>query len=114
MADWTLLETRQVRIRFATDDDAEQLTRLARLDHRRPPRGPVLLAEVGRSVLAGLSVDDWHAVCDPRMPAVGELVLTLMEQAQELRRSAHRPELPRVWPRWADDELEALVPGGRD
>jgi hypothetical protein len=108
MADWTLLETRHLRIRFAGDDDAEALTRLAQLDRRRPPRGPVLVAEVGRNMLAALSVDDLHAVCDPLKPAVGELVLTLIEQAREIRRSeaGRRQWLPRVWPRWADDELE--------
>jgi hypothetical protein len=110
MADWTLLETRKLRIRFAGDDDAEALTRLGRLDHRRPPRGPVLLAEVGRSVLAALSLDDRHAVSDPRMPGVGDVVLTLMEQAREVRRTeaGRLQELPRVWPLWADDELEGL------
>jgi hypothetical protein len=108
MADLTLLETRKLRIRFATDDDVEALSRLARLDHRRPPRGPVLVAEVGRSVLAGLSLDDRHAVCDPRKPAIGDLVLMLIDQARELRHSRQRQELPRVWPHWADDELEAL------
>jgi CheY-like chemotaxis protein len=109
MADWKLLETRHLRIRFAADDDAEALTRLAQLDRRRPPRGPVLLAEVGRSMLAALSLDDLHAVCDPRMPAVGDMVMTLIEQAREIRRAeaGRRHELPRVWPRWADDELEA-------
>jgi hypothetical protein len=111
MADWTLLETRRLRIRFAGDGDTEALTRLAHLDRRRPPRGPVLVAEVGRRVRAALSVDDLHAVCDPRMPAVGDVVLTLIEQAGELRRTrrARRPELPTVWPRWADDELEAAL-----
>lgn len=109
MSDWKLLETRHLRIRFADDDDAEALTRLAQLDRRRPPRGPVLLAEVGRSMLAALSLDDLHAVCDPRKPAVGDMVMTLIEQAREIRRAeaGRRHELPRVWPRWADDELEA-------
>ena len=109
MADWNLLETRRLRVRFAGDDDAERLTRLAELDHRRPPRGPVLVAQVGRSVLAGLSVDDLHAVSDPRTPVAGDLVLTLIEQARDVRRAhaGHRDELPRVWPRWAEDELEA-------
>ena|SRR5690242_12990684 len=111
MTDWTLLETRHLRIRFAGDDDEEALSRLAHLDRRRPPRGPVLLAEVGRRTLAALSLDDLHAVCDPRRPGIGELVLTLLEQAREIRRdkAARRQELPRVWPRWADDELEAAV-----
>lgn len=109
MADWTLLETRHLRIRFAGDEDEEGLTRLAQLDCRRPPRGPVLLAEIGRSMLAALSLDDLHAVCDPRKPSAGDLVLTLLEQARQMRRERRgaRQELPRVWPRWADDELEA-------
>ena len=111
MADWTLLETRRLRIRVAGDDDLEALTRLAHLDRRRPPRGPVLVAEVGLRMRAALSVDDLHAVCDPRMPAVGDLVLTLIEQARDLRRARRRrrQELPTVWPRWADDELESAV-----
>jgi hypothetical protein len=111
MADWTLLETRRLRIRFAGDGDVEALTRLAHLDKRRPPRGPVLVAEVGRGMRAALSVDDLHAVCDPRMPAVGDLVLTLIEQAGPLRRArrSRREELPTVWPHWADDELEAAA-----
>jgi hypothetical protein len=109
MTGWKLLETRHLRIRFADDDDAAALTRLAQLDRRRPPRGPVLVAEVRRSMLAALSLDDLHAVCDPRKPGIGELVLTLIEHAREIRRAeAGRWQgLPRVWPRWADDELEA-------
>jgi|ERR687886_2100620 hypothetical protein len=108
MADWMLRETRHLRIRFADDDDAEALTRLAQLDRRRPPRGPVLVAEVRKRMLAALSLDDLHAVCNPRIPGVGELVLTLIEQARELRHAeaGRRQGLPRVWPRWADDELE--------
>jgi hypothetical protein len=112
MADWTLLETRRLRIRFAAEDgDAATLTRLAQRTHTRPPRGPVLVAEVGRRMLAALSLDDLHAVCDPRMPGVGELVLTLIDQARDLRRRerGRRHELPTVWPRWADDELEGAV-----
>ena len=60
-------------------------------------------------MLAALSLDDLHAVCDPRKPAVGDMVMTLIEQAREIRRAeaGRRHELPRVWPRWADDELEA-------
>ena len=109
MADWTLLETRRLRIRFAGDDDAEALTRLAQLDARRPPRGPILVAEVRRRMLAAVSLDDLHAVCDPRRPGIGDLVLTLLEHVRELRRAAagERQGFPRVWPRWADDELEA-------
>jgi hypothetical protein len=109
MAEWTFLETRRLRIRLAGDDDEAALIRLARLDHRRPPRGPVLVAEIGRAMPAAVSLDDGHAVCDPRKPTAGDLVLKLLAQARELRRAerGRRHELPTVWPRWPDDELEA-------
>jgi hypothetical protein len=100
---------------MAGEQDSDELTRLGQLDRRRPPHGPVLVAELGQRMLAALSLDDLHAVCDPRMPGVGELVLTLIEQARELRRAEAglRQRLPRVWPRWADDELEAAWEPGR-
>ena len=111
MAEWKLLQTRHLRVRFAGEDDEEALTRLAHLDRRRPPRGPVLIAEVRGNVVAALSLDDRQAVCDPRKPGVGELVLMLIEHAREIRRADALPRqlMPMVWPRWADDELEAAL-----
>src|SRR5690348_12820074 len=95
-----------LRIRFASDTDAEALIRLARLDRRRPPRGPVLVAEVGRSILAALSLDSHEAVSAPRRPN-GELVWILAQRAREVRRAVRgrTRDLPRVWP--ADEELLA-------
>jgi hypothetical protein len=95
-----------LRIRFADDADADALTRLARLAARRPPRGPVLVAEVGRSILAALSLDSHEAVSDPRKPT-GDLVWVLAERAREVRRAVRgrTRDLPRVWP--ADEELLA-------
>jgi hypothetical protein len=95
-----------LRIRFADNADADALTRLARLDSRRPPRGPVLVAEVGRSILAALSLDSHEAVSDPRKPT-GELVWELARHARDVRRTlrGRTRELPRVWP--AEDELLA-------
>jgi hypothetical protein len=95
-----------LRIRFAVEEDADALTRLARLDSSRPPRGPVLVAEVGRSIWAALSLDSQQAVSDPRKPT-GELVWVLAERAREVRRAARgrMGGLPRVWPA-ADDDLE--------
>jgi hypothetical protein len=98
-----------LRIRFAVDADAAELTRLARLDSSRPPRGPVLVAEVGRSIWAALSLDSQQAVSDPRKPT-GELVWILAERAHEVRRAegGRTWRLPRVWPS-ADDELGAAA-----
>jgi hypothetical protein len=95
-----------LRIRFASDADADALAHLARLDDRRPPRGPVLVAEVGRSILAALSLDSYESVSDPRKPT-GELVWMLAERARDVRRSlrGRTRDLPRVWP--PDDGLTA-------
>ena len=94
-----------LRIRFAVDADAAALTRLARLDSRRPPRGPVLVAEVGRNIWAALSLDSQQAVSDPRKPT-GDLVWILAQRAREVRRAmgGRTLGLPRVWPT-ADDDL---------
>jgi hypothetical protein len=96
-----------LRIRFADEADASALTRLARLDSSRPPRGAVLVAEVGRSIWAALSLDSQQAVSDPRKPT-GELVWVLSERAREVRRALGGGtwSLPRVWPSAADDDLE--------
>jgi hypothetical protein len=95
-----------LNIRFAVEEDADALTRLAHLDSRRPPRGPVLVAEVGRSIWAAISLDNSQAVSDPRKPT-GELVWTLAKRAREVRRAAKGSMdlLPRVWPSFPEDEL---------
>jgi hypothetical protein len=86
-------------LRYAGPDDAEALNRLADLDSSRPPRGVVLLAEVGEEMWAAVSLDDGHAVADPFRPSAG-LLLQLLDRARQLRRAErgrmHR--LPRVWP----------------
>ena len=86
-------------LRFAGPADAEAIDRLAQLDSRRAPRGPVLVAEVGGELWVALSLDDQHAVADPFRPT-GELVALLVARARQLRRASQgRTEtLPRVWP----------------
>jgi len=93
-------------IRYATPDDADALERLAHLDSSRPPRGVVLLAEVGGDLWAAVSVDDLHLVADPFRPS-GELAFLLAQRARDLRRSERgdrRRGLPRVWPSHRADE----------
>jgi hypothetical protein len=86
-------------LRFAGPADAEAIDRLAQLDSRRAPRGPVLVAEVAGELWAARSLDDQHAVADPFRPT-GELVALLAARARQIRRASRgRTEtLPRVWP----------------
>jgi hypothetical protein len=88
-----------VTIRYAAPEDGSALAGLAGLDSSRPPRGVVLIAEVGGEPWAAVSLDDHHAVADPFRPS-GELVWLLMERARQVRRAqwGDMQPLPRVWP----------------
>jgi hypothetical protein len=74
-------------LRYAGPDDAEALAELAELDSSRPPRGVVLVAEVGGELWAAVSLDDGHAVANPLRPS-GELTFSLLDRARRLRRAA--------------------------
>jgi hypothetical protein len=97
-----------LNIRYASEDDAAALERLARMDSRRPPRGLVIVAEVGGQLWAALSLDDYHAVADPRRPA-GDLIWTLSQRGRQLKRALRggMQLLPRVWPAQQTQGLEA-------
>jgi hypothetical protein len=90
---------RPLRTRYATPDDTAALEELAGLDSRRPPRGVVLLADVGGALWAAVSLDDGHLVADPFRPS-GEVAFLLAERARKLRRAerGRMGRLPRVWP----------------
>ena len=94
--------------RLAQPADEDALARLARRDAARPPRGLVLVAEAGPELLAAVSLDDGHAVADPRRPTA-ELLFLLLDHARRLRRAyrGRQEGLVRVWPRalGADSEL---------
>jgi hypothetical protein len=45
--------------------DRESIRRLAVLDQRPPPRGPVVLAEIGGQPIAAVGIADGHTVADP-------------------------------------------------
>jgi hypothetical protein len=87
-------------LRLAGPADADAIDRLAQLDSRRAPRGPVLVAEVGDELWAALSLDDQHVVADPFRPT-GELVALLAERGRQLHRASRgrTQTLPRVWPK---------------
>lgn len=77
-------------IRSAGPADAAAIARLAELDSQRAPAGNVLLAEVGRTLAAALSTDDFHAVADPFVPGGGDLILLLGDRARQLQRAERR------------------------
>lgn len=87
-----------VTIRHAGAADAEALAALAKLDSSRPPRGAVLVAEVGGELWAAVSLDDNHLVANPFRPT-GELAFRLLDRARELDRAARR-EAKRVAKQW--------------
>ena len=99
---------RRLTIRWATPDDAGPLARLAQLDESRPPRGVVLLAEVGQEheLWAAISLDDGHLIADP-FRLSGELAFDLAQRARRLKRAerGRMGLLPRVFPAGADDYL---------
>jgi len=99
-----------LNIRWATEDDADVLDRLALLDATRPPRGVVLIAEVGDEPWAAISLDDGHLIADPFKPS-GELAFTLAQRARALKRAerGRMDRLPRVFPRGAGGEAALLA-----
>jgi hypothetical protein len=101
---------RRLTTRWATPDDARPLVRLAQLDESRPPRGVVLLAEVGQEqeLWAAISLDDGHLIADPFRPS-GELAFDLAQRARTIKRAerGRMGRLPRVFPSGAHDPLMA-------
>jgi hypothetical protein len=70
-------------IRPARHDDQAALHRLAALDSRRAPRGPVLVAEADGQMQAALATTDGHVVANPFAPTAS-LVAMLRTRARTL------------------------------
>ena len=79
-------------IRSALPGDRHALERLADLDSRRLPDGPMLLAEVDGKPWAAVSLDGAIAVADPFQPSA-EVVALLRARVRQLR----GPEPRRLW-----------------
>jgi hypothetical protein len=64
-------------VRLAAGDDLADLQRLAELDSRRLPRGPLLVAERDGRIEAALSLSTGELVADPfrRTAELRELLL---------------------------------------
>jgi hypothetical protein len=73
-----------VTIRWALPADLSALERLAALDSKQLPAGPLLVAEVGEELWAAFSVLDGIAVADPFRPSA-DLVGLLSQRAAQIR-----------------------------
>ena len=97
-----------VNIHLATSDDAAAVARLAALDSKRLPTGPVLLAEVDGQACAALPLESGPALADPFRPTA-DLVVLLELRAAQLRDG---PGAPRRLGAFARRRL-AVVTGPR-
>jgi hypothetical protein len=83
-----------VTLRYARPDDEPELARLASLDERPVPTGPVLLAEVEGELRAALSLHDGATLANPFFPSAGLLHLLVARAAQ--LRGEQRTRAPRL------------------
>ena len=86
-----------VTIRWARPGDLEALERVAALDSKRLPAGPLLVALVDGRVWVAVSTSDGSAIADPFVPS-GDLVGLLRTRASQLRDSQPRVPVPRLQP----------------
>jgi hypothetical protein len=88
-----------ITVRFAYPDDTAALRRLATLDSKPVPAGPLLVAEVAGELWAAVSVtNEGPPIADP-FRYTAELVTLLRERAHRLARGPHRPPAPQRMPR---------------
>ena len=76
-----------VTIRHAGPADRAAVARLAAMEERRAPRGPVLVAEIGDDILAALPLDGTAPVADPLKRTAG-LIDLLELRSRQLERAA--------------------------
>jgi hypothetical protein len=86
-----------VTIRWATPADLPALERVAALDSKRLPAGPMLIASVDGEVWAALSTLDGAAVADPFRRS-GDLVGLLRTRASQLSDSQPQVSVLRLEP----------------
>jgi hypothetical protein len=82
-----------VLMRRATADDAARIRVLARLDDRRMPAGPFLVAEVGGEIVAARSLTSGSVVADP-FRLTSDIVAMLRLRAGHVSELAERRRSP--------------------
>jgi hypothetical protein len=86
-----------VTISWATPADLPALERVAALDSKRLPAGPMLIASVDGQIWAALSTLDGAAIADPFTQS-GDLVGLLRTRASQLSDSQPRVPVLRLEP----------------
>ncbi len=82
-----------VTIRWATPADESALERVAALDSKRLPNGPLLVAAVDGQIRAAVSTSGDAAIADPFFPSL-DLVRLLSTRRDQLReRQPQKPVL---------------------
>lgn len=94
-----------VTVRLAGPEDAAEVLRLAQLDGRQVPLGPMLVAEAEGELLAGRSLISGASIADPFRPTA-HLVELLELRSAHLRDGAERG---RLRPRRARALLRSLA-----
>ena len=74
--------TEPITIIHSSEDNSQELWRLAALDDRRAPKGPALLAYVGGELRGAVGLVDGRAVTDP-FHRTAEIVEILKFQARK-------------------------------
>ncbi len=85
----TTPETDTLKIRRAAPDDTARIQTLSRLDDRRMPPGPFLLAETGGEIVAARSLSTGAVVADPFRPT-SDIVAMLHLRASQMSEPAPR------------------------
>ena len=89
---WKRRRRGELKLRDATDADAADLHRLARLDSQgRPPAGRLIVAEEEGALVAAMSVDSGAVIADP-FKATAAIVALLRLRADKLREPTPRGE----------------------
>ena len=88
---WRRHQSGRLKLRDATESDAADLHRLARLDSRaRPPAGRLLLAVDDGVLVAAVAVESGDAIADP-FRSTAPIVALLRLRGQAMRASTPRP-----------------------
>jgi hypothetical protein len=77
------LTSHRDRIRPATDEDRELISRIASLDSSSPIEGPALIGEIDGVAVAVLSLSDGRVVANP-FRRTAELVAVMRAQAKSM------------------------------
>lgn len=76
------LEPETITIRPLQEDDADAVERLAELDERPVPPGPLLVAEVEGSLEAAIGLEGRETIANPFSPSDGAVSLLHVRAAQ--------------------------------